>query len=334
MIPEVTNTRFTVAICTLDRRAYLERAASEVLRQLAAFPHGALLIVDNGSTDGTPEYLRALSRSHNNVSFLHEERRGVYFARARAMEAATGEFLLFIDDDAIPAPGWLATMLGELTASPDVGAVGCAIDPLWEAPRPKWLSNRLMREIPAYDVDGDRIPAQFPAYPPSIALGIRLNACARLFTAPARRQDYPLGRQGTDAQRPRLDTDLCEIYSRNCYRVLFIGSTRVQHAVPASRLNQGWYVRKFASEGHLRIRLLRLAGYPVIGRHSIQMLGALPLLALLRPFQAVLPAVKAVLVRAYYAKCLAAWRELLSGPRVKPLPYRCGGSSGGPTPPG
>jgi glycosyltransferase involved in cell wall biosynthesis len=46
---------FTIAICTLNRRLLLERAAREVLAQLDDFPHAQLLIVDNGSTDGSAD---------------------------------------------------------------------------------------------------------------------------------------------------------------------------------------------------------------------------------------------------------------------------------------
>ena len=327
--PELKSLKFTVAICTLNRRDYLESALSEVLTQLSDFTSGRLLVVDNGSIDSTPEFLEELGSLHDNVRIVHETQQGLYYARAKAIETAGGEFLIFLDDDAVPQPGWLVGILKELTAAADVGVVGGAIDPLWEAPRPEWLSDRLLREIPVYDVKGRREEARFPCFPAGISLGMRINDCLKLYIAPARRGDYPLGRKGTAGEGARFqliggeDTDLCEIYARNGYRVLFLGQVRVSHTVPKDRLNRDWLVRKFRSEGHLRIRLLRLAGYPVVGRHSYRMLVFLPVFAALNPLRALFPPAKSVLVRAYFQKCLGAWSELLTGPRFNPLPYDC-----------
>ncbi len=331
----LSDLEFTVAICTLDRKRHLERAIDALLVQLRDFPKGRLLVVDNGSTDGTREYLAQLERTGPHVATVGESEKGLFFARVRAITEATGEFLFFLDDDAVPQPGWLAGMLRQLTSAADVGVVGCAIDSLWETERPAWLSDRMMREIPVYDIAEEQQEARFPAFPAGTALGLRLNECARLYAGSGRRGNYPLGRKGTprDGARYRLlggeDTDLCEIYARNGYRVLFTNGARIHHAVTEERLDPAWFLRKFASEGQLRIRMLRLAGYPVWGPHSNRMLAFLPAFALLYPFAAILPSDKALLVRAYFHKCLGAWRELLGGERFEPFSFKCDGQADG-----
>ena len=323
----LTDLEFTVAICTLDRKRHLERAVDAVRVQFDEFPKGRLLVVDNGSTDGTPEYLAQLAGTDSRVTAVRESEKGLFFARVRSITEATGEFLFFLDDDAVPEPEWLAGMLRQLTSAPDVGVVGCAIDALWEAERPVWLSDRMMREIPVYDIVEEQQEARFPAFPAGTALGLRLNECAMLYAGSGRRGNYPLGRKGTpkDGARYRLvggeDTDLCEIYRRNGYRVLFTNGARIRHAVTEERLDPNWFIRKFASEGQLRIRMLRLAGYPVWGPHSNRMLVFLPAFAALYPLAAVLPIDRALLVRAYFHKCLGAWRELLGGERLEPFSY-------------
>jgi glucosyl-dolichyl phosphate glucuronosyltransferase len=330
---------FTVAICTLNRRLLLERAAREVLAQLGAFPNGQLLIVDNGSTDGTADYVSGLARNDPRVRLFVERRTGQYYARAAAIEQARGSALIFLDDDAVPQEAWLNALLRGLHSSSTVGVVGCGIDPAWETERPSWLSERLMREIPVMSPPYERVESRFPCYPPGIALAMRLNGCAKLYAAQARRTEYPLGRKGTvsDGARYQLlagdDTDLCEIYARNGFRVIWSTAARVSHAVGSERMQPSWYLGKFKSEGHLRIRLLRLGGYPVISQHSWKMLAALPAFALTLPFSRLLPQTRALLMKAYYLKCIGAWSELLWGPRFKPLPYVVNGSTqtGSPT---
>ncbi len=318
---------FSVAICTLNRRAYLERAVSAVLNQLRDFPNGRLIVIDNGSTDSTPEYLASVKAANRQFDAAAEPRQGLYYARARAIGNAAGEFLIFLDDDAVPKPGWLNGILETLLSAPDVGVVGCSIEPIWEGERPEWLSDRLAREIPIYQVESPDSPGRFPSFPAGISLGIRVNECARLYIGPERRTEYPLGRKGTPADGRAYqmvggeDNDLCEIYARNGYRVLFTNRACVGHAVSPERLKPEWYLRKYRSEGHLRIRLSRLTGRPPVNNDSIKMLAGLPVFALLRPVHRLFRPASALLFEAYYAKCLGAWKELLAGERPGALPY-------------
>ncbi len=84
-----------------------------------------LVIVDNGSTDGTA----ALIRSHP-VTYLSEPRRGVSNARNRGIEAARGGLVALLDADCIPVPHWLT----ELLAPFEDPEVGCVAGELTHAP--------------------------------------------------------------------------------------------------------------------------------------------------------------------------------------------------------
>jgi glycosyltransferase involved in cell wall biosynthesis len=324
----VRDAVFTIAICTLNRRAYLEKAVDAALEQMAEFPRGSLLIIDNGSTDDTARFVAETAARQAGVAGLAEPRRGLYYARARAILSATSEFLIFLDDDAAPRAGWLSGMLRALLSSDDIGVVGCAIDPLWQGLRPQWLNDRLLREVPAFEASNGIRPAHFPCYPPGVSLGLRLNHCARLYASGCRLDDYPLGRKNTPAEGANFqllggdDTDLCEIYSRNGFQVVTDGRIRVWHMVQPERLSREWYLRRFESEGHLRIRLLRLTGRRSVSKASAAMLLSLPVFLLLAPLRSLLPESWSLLAQAYLGKSAGAWRELLRGPHPRPLPYK------------
>lgn len=66
-----------------------------------------LLIVDNGSTDHTPEIVRAARLENFAVRYLLEERAGKSNALNTALAESKGEALLFTDDDVTPARDWL-----------------------------------------------------------------------------------------------------------------------------------------------------------------------------------------------------------------------------------
>lgn len=67
-----------------------------------------VILVDNGSTDGTDEKLEAFARSCPHVRVCRETtRRGSYAARNRGVEQARGDLVVFTDADCRPDPEWL-----------------------------------------------------------------------------------------------------------------------------------------------------------------------------------------------------------------------------------
>lgn len=82
-----------------------------------------LVVVDNGSTDDTPAYLRGLMDSRSNVEVLLNER-NVGFAAGcnQGVAASRFETICLLNNDTVPTPGWLEAMKKVLGR--DVGAVG------------------------------------------------------------------------------------------------------------------------------------------------------------------------------------------------------------------
>jgi cellulose synthase/poly-beta-1,6-N-acetylglucosamine synthase-like glycosyltransferase len=77
-----------------------------------------ILVVDNGSTDGTAA--RITSRP---VTYLHEPNRGVSNARNRGIAESNGEICAFVDADCVVDPRWLSELVRPFE-DPEIGAVG------------------------------------------------------------------------------------------------------------------------------------------------------------------------------------------------------------------
>ena len=93
---------------------------------LAAGGDFELLVVDNGSTDGMRDYLRRLSRRHQQVRVvLNRENRGFGPACNQGLELASTDRLVLLNNDTMVAPGWLPRLLAHLE-DPSVGLVGPA----------------------------------------------------------------------------------------------------------------------------------------------------------------------------------------------------------------
>lgn len=90
--------RVSIYMPTKNRLASLQLAVNSVLTQ--SYSDIELLVVDDGSTDGSREYLLQLQDLDSRVKvFLNDKSRGACYARNVAIKAATGEFVTGLDDD-------------------------------------------------------------------------------------------------------------------------------------------------------------------------------------------------------------------------------------------
>ncbi|MCX7620940.1 MAG: glycosyltransferase family 2 protein [Acidimicrobiales bacterium] len=111
---------FAVVIPTRDRADVLGRCLDAVLAQ--SRPAAEVIVVNDGSSDGTSALLASPPYAERCV-IVDGPGAGVSSARNLGLTRATADWVVFLDDDDLPLPGWLHT-LGELVAD-DVGIV-CA----------------------------------------------------------------------------------------------------------------------------------------------------------------------------------------------------------------
>lgn len=84
-----------------------------------------IIVVDDASTDDTPVALAGLARVEPRLKVLrNDENLGFVASCNRAAEAATRNYLVFLNNDTVPLPGWLEALLGTFGDVPRVGAVG------------------------------------------------------------------------------------------------------------------------------------------------------------------------------------------------------------------
>jgi GT2 family glycosyltransferase len=105
-------TRVTVVIPTFNRKEILTKAIRAHLAQSALSETKEILVIDDGSTDGTEDRVSALrSESPVPIRYWRQSNRGQAAARNLGIDQADGEIILFSDDDIIPAPDLLAEHL-------------------------------------------------------------------------------------------------------------------------------------------------------------------------------------------------------------------------------
>ncbi len=84
-----------------------------------------VIIVDNASTDGTPEYLKSIRKSNANYKIiLNSENLGYAGGNNLGIREANGKYILLLNNDVVVTKDWLAQMVSRLEEFPELGLVG------------------------------------------------------------------------------------------------------------------------------------------------------------------------------------------------------------------
>jgi glycosyltransferase involved in cell wall biosynthesis len=110
--------RVTVILPTYNRAAFLPGAFASLAAQ--TFTDWDLVIVDDGSTDGTRAIVDDYLKSHEHARYVYQENRGAYGARNRGVEEAAGVYVAFFDSDDLWLPHHLERCIAALEDNPQI----------------------------------------------------------------------------------------------------------------------------------------------------------------------------------------------------------------------
>jgi len=128
----------SVLMTSYNREKYISQAIESVLQ--SSFENFELLVVDDGSTDGTVEIARSYAARDARVKVhCNPENLGDYFNRNRAAELAQGHFLKYLDSDDAFYPHGLEVMVRSMQQFPNA-ALGMIQPPLPDARYPLQVS--------------------------------------------------------------------------------------------------------------------------------------------------------------------------------------------------
>ncbi|HET6276054.1 MAG TPA: glycosyltransferase family A protein [Candidatus Cybelea sp.] len=121
--------RATIQLCTYNRAALLERALEACFDQTTADDAYEVVLVDDGSTDGTASVI-ATARARATCSFtvVTQPNGGLARARNAGIARALGERIIFIDDDVLPLPNFVEEHLRAAARRPEAIVRGGAIE--------------------------------------------------------------------------------------------------------------------------------------------------------------------------------------------------------------
>lgn len=121
--PDAEQGLTSIIILTHNGLEHTEKCLTSIVAHTPE-PH-ELIIVDNGSTDGTIKYLRNYMATHDNVRVIaNRSNRGFAAGNNQGLALARGESVLLLNNDTIVTEGWLRRMVAVFHRHPEVGVVG------------------------------------------------------------------------------------------------------------------------------------------------------------------------------------------------------------------
>ena len=173
----------TVAVCTRDRPKSLRKALNSLLAQDRAADE--LLVVDNAPEDGGVESL--VGTEYPAIRYLRESRKGLDFARNKALDISQSDLVAFLDDDAVAAMDWTHQVLDILGARPKLAALtGRTVATTVETPAQQFFEANgglgCQSESPlCFPADAPRLFGAFraPKYLCAISAGAGCNLAVR-----------------------------------------------------------------------------------------------------------------------------------------------------------
>lgn len=116
--------RASVIVLTYNN-LHLTKLCIESVFRNTLWPNLELIVVDNASEDGTREYLEDLARERTGVAIiLNDRNEGFSAGNNRGLAAATGDYLVLLNNDTIVSRGWLGRLVRYLDGDRTIGLIG------------------------------------------------------------------------------------------------------------------------------------------------------------------------------------------------------------------
>jgi glucosyl-dolichyl phosphate glucuronosyltransferase len=265
----------SIVICSHNRSADVSECLEALMPQIGA--EAEVILVDSASEPKNQAEMAKLAMLYPAVNLTRVDRPGLSLARNRGVHLAAGDWVVFLDDDAVPFPDWLEKLLATVTAaSPTQAVIGGGIYPRWPA-----------------DMSGEHLGKRWKMFlslaeadrPGSVTEGYTVNganyAIRRSVLLDIGGFSEKLGRVGGSL----ISGDDCLVTSRVLDAGLgatFDPAFKVYHKISRERLKISWILKRTFWEGISEIRIFRSRDLP-LPRHlrPIKLIASLPVLLLL-----------------------------------------------------
>ncbi len=233
---------YSIIICTYNRSKYIYQTLEKIAQNEFSTSNYEIILVNNNSTDSTEEECFRFKNTYSNIPFKYfvETNQGLSHARNRGMKEASGEWFIFLDDDAFVYKNYLSNLDKNLQQNADAIAFGGKITPHFESgTTPQWMSKWSYSWVSAIDMSKDVTLFKSKAYPIGANMGFRsscMDSYGLFNTELGRTKDNLLGGEEKDYfNRIKAANGL----------IYYFPDIEVQHMIPEKRTTKD-FIQKLA----------------------------------------------------------------------------------------
>ncbi|MEM3434253.1 MAG: glycosyltransferase [Candidatus Methanomethyliaceae archaeon] len=232
----------SVVICTFNRAYLLDRALASLSAQ-SARGQFEVIVVNNNSTDETPEIVHRWMSSID-INLVDESSQGLSYARNRGIREAKGEIIAFIDDDVVVIPNWASSILEIFQQLPEVDCLTGPVEPDWEqGEAPRWMNDELLFSVGVGNYGDKPKFLVGKEYPIGANMAFRRTVFARVGCF-----NTLLGRVGTTLLSYE-DVEFVDRLRRMGGSVLYHPAVCARHFVPKTRTTQEYVLNRRRWDG-------------------------------------------------------------------------------------
>ena len=249
----------SVVVCSHDRLDYVRSCMDSLTRQTVGPEGFEIILVDSGSSPEIAAEMERMAGATPNARLIRLDASGVSLARNEGARAARGQYVAYIDDDAMAAPDWveqIQTVLAEHDCRPAV--LGGRVLPEWERPLPDWWPASLRGVLSIIEYEGageyrtEAVPAKLEPY--GVNMVLRRDAMLEIggFLE-------ELGRLGLVLQSDE-EVQLAWKLQDAGYSAIYDSRVTVRHLIQAKRFTAEWLLARLYWQGASTVRTRRLLG--------------------------------------------------------------------------
>ena len=223
----------SVIVCTYNRDKHLGRALESLIRQDFDKNNYEIIVVDNNSTDNTSEIIKNFKQKYPDFNIITalETHQGLSFARNKGIELSRGNYISFIDDDAIARKDYISKIAFYTRKYPKIFAFGGKVLPRYEnGKEPVWMSHYIERIISIVDM-GEKVKMFKKSYP----VGCNMIFKKEIFEK--------IGGFNTDLRLRSDDKYIFNKIKKAGYEVLYLPQVVVEHFIDDYRTKKEYVVR-------------------------------------------------------------------------------------------
>jgi GT2 family glycosyltransferase len=265
---------FSIVICTYNRPAELGKTLHGLQKQTLASSLFEIIVVDNSENGSADDTVRSMMNRIPNLTYQRQASIGLSHARNLGISVAQGEWVVFLDDDAVPDSNWLSNLSESIELVPKPGVIGGTVIPQWAIEPPRWCTQDLYPALSLSNYEASE-KIRVLDFPREYPVGANV-AYPRQLLEELDGFNPKFGRRG-NLLLSGEETELNFRIRSAGYPIWFCPGAIVHHYIPRSRLKKTFFRSRFYWSGRTWALLHKEihkgdGAFSKIARHALYLL--------------------------------------------------------------